>query len=148
LTEQWFLPAEMARRLGVSSKALRVYEQAGLVTPVRTQAGWRAYGPAQIARLHQVLALKSLGLSLKQIKDLLAGRLASLDAVLKVQQQALEAKASETRRALALLQSARAKLAANGVLSPDDLTQLTRETAMNDRLKTNEDWKAALDPII
>ncbi len=148
MADQWFLPAEMARRLGVSSKALRVYERAGLVTPVRTQAGWRAYGPDQIARLHQVLALKGLGLSLKRISDLLAGRLASLDAVLKIQQQALEAQATETRQALALIKSARAKLAANGVLSPDDLTQLTRETVMNDKLKTNEDWKAAFDPII
>lgn len=82
------------------------------------------------------------------MNDLLAGRLASLDAVLEIQQRALEAQATETRQALALIQSARAKLAADGVLSPDDLTQLTRETVMNDKLKTNEDWKAAFDPII
>ena len=58
-------PLETARRLGVSVKALRVYEDKGLVEPVRTQAGWRAYGPEQMARLHQILALKRLGLPLK-----------------------------------------------------------------------------------
>ena len=62
----------MAARLGVSSKALRVYEREGLVEPGRSAAGWRAYGPAQAARLHQIMALRGLGLSLKQIKALLA----------------------------------------------------------------------------
>ena len=43
-------PAEAAQRLGVSAKALRLYEQRGLVAPARTAAGWRAYGPDEMAR--------------------------------------------------------------------------------------------------
>jgi len=148
VVERWHLPAEMARRLGVSPKALRVYERAGLVSPVRTAAGWRAYGPDQAARLHQVLALKSLGLGLKRIGELLAGRLASLDAVLEVQQRALELQESETRQALALLKAARTRLAERGALSADDLTQLTRETVMNDKLRTDAEWKEAFEPLI
>jgi len=35
-------PSEAVRRLGVSAKALRLYEQRGLVEPVRTAAGRRA----------------------------------------------------------------------------------------------------------
>ena len=85
--ERWFGPAEMAERLGVSPKALRVYERAGLVRPHRTDAGWRAYGPDQQARLHQVLVLKRLGLTLARIGELLSGRLKSLDAVLAVGRQ-------------------------------------------------------------
>jgi DNA-binding transcriptional MerR regulator len=148
VVERWYLPAEMARRLGVSPKALRVYERAGLVSPLRTDAGWRSYGPDQAARLHQILALKSLGLSLKRIGELLAGRLASLDAVLEVQQRALELQEAETRQALALLKAARGRLARHGALSADDLTQLTRETVMNDKLKTDADWKEAFEPLI
>jgi DNA-binding transcriptional MerR regulator len=148
VVEQWYLPAEMARRLGVSPKALRVYERAGLVSPLRTAAGWRAYGPVQAARLHQILALKSLGLSLKRIGELLAGRLASLDAVLAVQQGALELQQTETRQALALLAAARARLAEHGALSADDLTQLTKETVMNDKLRTDAEWKEAFEPLI
>ena len=51
---------DFIRSMGVSVKALRVYEAQGLVEPVRTGTGWRAYGPEQVARLHQVLALKRL----------------------------------------------------------------------------------------
>ncbi len=56
-------PAETARFLGVTVKALRLYERHGLVRPVRTASEWRTYGPAELARLHQVLALKRLGLT-------------------------------------------------------------------------------------
>src|SRR5579875_3908271 len=81
-----FSPAEAAARLGVSVKALRVYERRGLVRPLRTAAGWRTYGPDEIARLHQVMALRSLGLPLSRIAVLLAGRSADLDAVLALQE--------------------------------------------------------------
>ena len=37
--ERHFSPAEVSRRLGVSPKALRLYEARGLVTAVRGQNG-------------------------------------------------------------------------------------------------------------
>src|SRR6516164_9369882 len=89
MDQQFLSSASAAKRLGVSAKALRLYEQHGLVAPTRTRAGWRAYGPSQIARLHQVLALKDLGLSLSGIADLLAGNADKLDLVLELQERAL-----------------------------------------------------------
>ena len=144
--ERWFGPAEMAERLGVTPKALRVYERGGLVRPHRTAAGWRAYGPDQQARLHQVLVLKRLGLTLARIGELLGGRLKSLDAVLALQQQVLETRRDEADQALALLAAARCKLARDGALSPDDLTQLTRETAMNNTMSV-QDWEQHVRPV-
>ncbi|MGC1303958.1 MAG: MerR family transcriptional regulator, partial [Caulobacteraceae bacterium] len=49
-------PSEAARRIGVSVKALRLYEARGLVRPVRTAAGWRAYGPDEMARAAEIAA--------------------------------------------------------------------------------------------
>lgn len=144
--ERWFGPAEMAERLGVSPKALRVYERAGLVRPHRTEAGWRAYGPDQQARLHQVLVLKRLGLTLARIGELLGGRLESLDAVLALQQQVLEIRRDEADQALALLAAARRKLARDGALSPDDLIQLTRETTLSDKMN-EADWERHVRPV-
>jgi DNA-binding transcriptional MerR regulator len=74
--------AEAAKRLGTTAKALRLYEERGLVAPIRSEAGWRGYGPAQIARLHQILALKRFGLSLSDISELLTGSVDKLSAVL------------------------------------------------------------------
>ncbi len=144
---RFFSPSETARRLGVSVKALRVYEAEGLVKPARTEAGWRAYGPEQMGRLHQVLALKRLGLPLRRIDELLAGRLADLDAVLAVQEQALSQRKAEAERGLALLSLVRARLRKGEALSADDLTQLTRETAMTAKPMTPQEFDAVFQPL-
>src|SRR5215469_3766448 len=140
-------PSETAERLGVSVKALRVYEDHGLVEPVRTATGWRAYGPEQVARLHQILALKRLGLPLKSIGELLAGRFRALDAVLEVQEQALRRSKVEAERGLRLLATARRRLARGETLSVDDLSQLTRETTMTDNRMDPEEYKRVFEPL-
>jgi hypothetical protein len=60
---QFLNPSEAAKRLGVSAKALRLYEQRGLIAPIRTDAGWRAYGPKEMARAAEIAALRVLGFS-------------------------------------------------------------------------------------
>ncbi|MDE2492834.1 MAG: MerR family transcriptional regulator [Alphaproteobacteria bacterium] len=146
MTDAFLSPAEAARRLGVSAKALRLYERHGLVTPLRTEAGWRTYGPDQIARLHQVLALKRLGLPLARIAALLAGRLASLGALLELQEQTLDQERGRVAHALVLVRAARAKLAHGETLSIDDLATLTTETTMTTKA-TDEEMKAIFEPI-
>ncbi|WPH17091.1 MerR family transcriptional regulator [Variovorax paradoxus] len=84
-------PSEAARRLGVSAKALRLYEQRGLVEPGRTAAGWRAYGPAEMARAAEIVALRALGFSLAQVARVLAGNPEGLEQALAAHQTALEA---------------------------------------------------------
>ena len=127
-------PAETAKRFGVSIKALRLYERHGLLRPLRTRNGstgaaWRVYGSDQLARLHQILALKRLGLSLGQIGELLVGEDA-LDPILAVQERVLARDGERIARALTLLRKARAKLASGEALSIDDLATLTQETVM------------------
>jgi DNA-binding transcriptional MerR regulator len=141
-----FSPAETAERLGVSVKALRVYERQEMVAPLRTAAGWRTYGPDQIARLHQILALKGLGLSLGQIAELLANKPVDLDRLLALQEEALASHRQRLDQALRLLRSARAKLKAGDVLSIDDLTTLAKETTMSDPM-TDQEAKALFEPL-
>lgn len=69
---EFLSPSDAAKALGVSAKALRVYEQHGLIIPIRTEAGWRAYGPDVMSRAAEIVALRSLGFSLGQIARVLA----------------------------------------------------------------------------
>ncbi len=64
---------ELARRAGVTPRTLRHYEELGLLRPERTPAGYRVYGPADLARLQQVVSLLGLGLNLKQARRVLSG---------------------------------------------------------------------------
>jgi DNA-binding transcriptional MerR regulator len=143
-------PAETAKRFGISIKALRLYEQHGLLQPLRaangsTGAAWRVYGSDQVARLHQILALKRLGLSLGQIGELLVGPDA-LDPILAVQERALAKDSERITRALTLIRKARAKLASGDILSIDDLAALAQETVMTNR-STAEELKELLTPF-
>jgi len=143
-------PAETAKRFGISIKALRLYEQHGLLKPLRTANGstgaaWRVYGSDQVARLHQILALKRLGLSLGQIGELLVGEDA-LDPILAVQERVLAKDSERITRALALIRKARAKLASGDVLSIDDLAALTQETVMTTQ-STARELKEILTPF-
>jgi MerR family transcriptional regulator, thiopeptide resistance regulator len=63
---------EVARRTGLTSRALRFYEARGLLKPLRTYSGRRLYGRGELERIQQILALKRAGLSLAQIGKLTA----------------------------------------------------------------------------
>lgn len=99
--------AEAARELGVSAKALRLYEQNGLLTPRRTAAGWRIYGPSEMARAREIAALRRLGMGLAQIKGVLAGGERSLDAALATHQAGLERQLDQIAGTVQSVESAR-----------------------------------------
>src|SRR3569833_1140296 len=97
---------EVARRTGLTSRALRFYEARGLVAPLRTGSGRRVYGAAALERLNQVLALKRAGLTLAQIQRLKARRPLDLAALIDAQLGALgarDASAAEIAEAKAAL---------------------------------------------
>jgi DNA-binding transcriptional MerR regulator len=137
-TERWLGPGEAAAKLGVTVKALRVYEREGLVTPDRTAGQWRAYGPAQIARIHMILVLRELGLSLKGIREVLDGKALSLSALLTAQQDALEQRRSKIADAIEHVRAARLRIAQGPPLSMDDFIHLSRETVMEDTAMSPE----------
>jgi DNA-binding transcriptional MerR regulator len=141
-----FSPAEVSRLLGISPKALRLYEARGLVTPARGRTGWRVFGRDQIARLTQIAALKALRLPLARIAELLVGGSVTLDGVLAAHEQALVGEAAQARRALGLIRAARRRLAAGETLSIDDLATLTKETTMTKL--SQEDLGALLEPHV
>jgi DNA-binding transcriptional MerR regulator len=83
-------PSDAARRLGISTKALRVYEQRGLIAPIRSAAGWRAYGADEMTRAADIVALRALGFSLAEIARVLKGDLKVLEPALAAHQTLLE----------------------------------------------------------
>lgn len=66
---------ELAQRAGTTTKTLRFYEQAGLLpVPERTPSGYRVYEPSALSRLAFVKGARSAGLTLAQIREVIAIR--------------------------------------------------------------------------
>lgn len=126
---EYLNPAEAARRLGVSAKALRLYEARGLVAPVRTAAGWRAYGPAQMARAGEIAALRALGLSLAEVARVLDGDARGLEPALAEHQAALEARARQLAETVDKVRGLRAGLAQGDAPAVTELTRLIAPAA-------------------
>jgi DNA-binding transcriptional MerR regulator len=122
-------PSEAARRLGVSAKALRLYEQRGLVVPIRTAAGWRAYGPNEMARAGEIAALRALGLSLAQVSRVLGGDPRDLEPALAMHQATLEGRAREIADTLVKVRGLRADLALGEAPSQGDLAGVLASVA-------------------
>jgi MerR family transcriptional regulator, thiopeptide resistance regulator len=62
---------EFAELAGVTVKALRHYDRLDLSKPKRNRGGYRTYAETDLERLEQIIALKFLGVPLKQIKIVL-----------------------------------------------------------------------------
>ncbi len=137
----WLTAAECAERIGLTVRALRLYERYGLVRPKRTQKNWRVYGPGEIARLNEIIALKGLGLSLSAIADLLAGQGADLDRLLTVQHLSLIERQERIERGLKMVGTMRKKFAAGELLTTDELLRLAKETNMSDTAQDTVAWR-------
>ncbi|MEU4743227.1 MerR family transcriptional regulator [Actinosynnema sp. NPDC023658] len=58
---------ELARATGTSTRALRFYEEQGLLHSERTPNGYRHYGPTAAARVRSIRYLLGFGLTLEDI---------------------------------------------------------------------------------
>jgi DNA-binding transcriptional MerR regulator len=90
---------QAAARLGLSTSALRYYDERGLVCPSTRHAGRRMYGPEQLRRLAFIKVAHRLGLPLRTAaavldapgerwRGLVRGQIAELDLVIAQAQTA------------------------------------------------------------
>lgn len=130
VSAQFLNPSEAASRLGVSVKALRLYEQRGLMTPVRSEAGWRAYGPAEMGRAAEIVSLRRLGFSLAQIARVLSGDPQGLEPALAAHQAVLGDRLQQLAGMIGKLQTLREGLARGHAPRAADLVRLTAPEAV------------------
>lgn len=122
--DRHYSPSEAADLLGVSVKALRLYEEKGFLAPLRSATGWRAYGPEDMARARDIVALRALGLSLAQIGRVLARDEAEMTRVLAGHQAALEGRIAQLTSALAQVGAMRSALGAGEAPAVSELAAL------------------------
>ena len=100
-----FKIGEFSKLSQVTVKTLRYYDQIGLLQPAEVDrfTGYRHYSASQLRRLHRILALKDLGLSLEQIGQLLEDDLSpdQIRGILRLKQVEIQAQVAEEQARLA-----------------------------------------------
>lgn len=89
---------EMSEIFNISRRTLRLYHDMGLLVPqyINDSNGYRYYSPSQFPRLEKIVQMKSMGLSLKQIKAMLNERnLSVFEALLSERIDKLNEKIAE-----------------------------------------------------
>lgn len=102
MTRTWTVGA-LARLAGVSVRTLHWYDEIALLRPSAfSDAGYRLYGEADLARLHLIRLYRAADLPLEEIRRVLDAPGFERDAALKAHRQRLVERLDETR---ALLQT-------------------------------------------
>jgi DNA-binding transcriptional MerR regulator len=95
-----------AQLAGVTVRALHHYDRLALLRPRRSPSGYRLYVERDLERLEQIVALKFIGLPLKQIQQVLDRDTRSLPSVLRAQRDALEEKRHRIDQAIGAIRDA------------------------------------------
>ena len=131
-----------ARSTGLSAKALRSYDELGLLRPARIDpdTGYRSYSPEQLGRGRTIRKLRELDVPLLEIGALLDGGRGELRTRLLGHQRRLAFRSAELHHALARLQ----RLIEGKEDLMDDLTVDAVDAAMHRRLAIdlfNRSWR-------
>jgi MerR family transcriptional regulator, thiopeptide resistance regulator len=152
---------ELARESGLTVRTLHHYDQLGLLSPLsRTERGHRCYTSGDVRRLHRIVALRSLGISLEEIGMVLDGEpdpvgllRRQLDVVedrirnaISLRTQLLDVLDSLGRNAepsaRQLLQLIEETVAMNEPMTPEQFAQLKEERERQARELSDEDFAA------
>lgn len=103
------LIGEFSRLTRVPAKTLRYYDEIGLFKPAtyNEETGYRFYSIEQLPRLYRIVALKTLGMSLDQIKQLLTHELSveEIRGMLKMRRVEILNKLEEEKLRLMFLEA-------------------------------------------
>ncbi|SEA80538.1 MerR family transcriptional regulator [Paraburkholderia sartisoli] len=128
---------DAAKRLNVTPRTLKYYEERGLVTPTRSEGRYRLYDDDDLERFARILRFRALGFSLQGITEMLKRPLETVEggrnrystqSLLEIRDalaqrvDALNARIDSARRELKEVQNLKAELG-------DDLDYVQRRLA-------------------
>ncbi|MEV5574361.1 MerR family transcriptional regulator [Spirillospora sp. NPDC052269] len=120
-----FTIGEFARHGRVSIRMLRHYDALGLLRPVRVDpdSGYRYYEAGQLARLNRVIALKDLGFTLQQVRDILNDQVTTeeLRAMLRLRRAELETAMTTTAARLVQVEARLRSIEREGQMPDEDI---------------------------
>ncbi|MGH3734611.1 MAG: MerR family transcriptional regulator [Micromonosporaceae bacterium] len=116
---------DFARHGRVSVRMLRHYDAIGLLTPAYVDAatGYRSYRADQLAQLNRVVALKELGFTLEQVRQIVDEKVSAeaLRGMLTLRRAELETAITHDRARLAHVEARLRMIESEGHMPTDDV---------------------------
>jgi DNA-binding transcriptional MerR regulator len=140
--EKFLRIGEVVARTGLTERALRHYEDEGLILPGRSAAGQRLYAKADLAAIATISVLRRAGFSLAEIKALRERRAVDLKSLIAAQIEALKLEAAAAGAAIKVLQSIEARLTAD---DDADIDLLCEVAAASETCDVTPSWRAVFD---
>ena len=144
-TRYWKV-GELAKAVNLSIRALHYYEEVGLLSPTgRNEGGHRLYSEKDVARLHQILILKELGLPLEEIRKCFQGTTFSPLKIVRLHKARIENEKTRIDRLNGMLARLEKAMANRQSLSVEDLINMMEVMNMQDKYLTKEQLKKLAD---
>jgi DNA-binding transcriptional MerR regulator len=132
---------DVVARTELTERAIRHYEQLGLVKPDRSAAGQRLFGADALKALASVRILKRAGFSLDEIERLLAAKV-DAKTLVKAQIESLQARAQSVQSSLTLLRGIAREIERGG---SSDVDVLCRLVEAGEHCEQDESWRKIFD---
>lgn len=138
--EKKMTSGEMAKKAGVSQKAIRLYDEKGLLKPTEYSEGnYRLYDDAALQILEKIVALKQIGFSLEEIRDNLKnGEASDIKSALELQLQKMEEKRYQLEK---ITDTIKRTIARKEELDWDDVAEIVQHVSVDQSADENH-WNA------
>jgi DNA-binding transcriptional MerR regulator len=136
-----YRPREFAALAGVTVRTLHYYDRLGLLEPRRTAGGHRLYSRQDLESLQQIVALKAIGVPLRDIAALRHAAGQELAAVLRAQRASLEEQHGHLARLIAAIGDVEVASGADADASGDLLRRLVDAIEMP---KSADEWRSVV----
>ncbi|MFJ4526352.1 MerR family transcriptional regulator [Streptomyces sp. NPDC088810] len=127
-----FTIGDFARHGRVSVRMLRHYDATGLLRPAHVDpaSGYRYYTAAQLARLNRIIALKDLGFTLQQVRDIVDEKVGveELRGMLRLRRAELETAMAAAEARLVQVEARLRAIESEGHMPTDDVVIKTVPT--------------------
>lgn len=128
---------EIAKKMGISQKAVRLYDEKGLLKPADYSEGnYRLYDKDSILVLEKIIALKQIGFTLEEIYDnLIAGKNMNIIDSLNEQLAIMEKKKQELERIIGCIKGMLART--SGEPDWNSVAELARDIIKDQKADEN-----------
>jgi DNA-binding transcriptional MerR regulator len=130
---------ELTKQTGLSIRTLHYYDEIGLLSPShRTEVGHRLYSDQDIIRLQQILSLRQLGFSLKEIIECLETPEFALPKVIDLHRTRVREQMALSRTLLGRLNAIATELETTQSIAVEQLIQAMETITMSEQYFTPE----------